>query len=165
MNFLARSEEMGEGFIQESPPSAKKIRLGRQRQAYRSVVRRVERLVSLCQERQGAGEWTVARPLKRRTTTLTDALLVGSMLNTLLNHADVVKVACLAQLVNAGPHYDRAGRPRMGTDDLLAVPLRLSVRPRHGPAAGGRGPDLRLRCQPEPRTFPAPPCSPRTARM
>ena len=92
-------------------------------------------------------------PLKRRTTAFTDALLVGSMLNTpLLSHADVVKVACLAQLVNAGPHYDRAGRPRMGTGDLLAVPLRLSVRParpcsrrsrsRPTPAVSARGPCL-----------------------
>ena len=77
------------------------------------------------------------------------------MLNTLLNHADVVKVACLAQLVNAlAPHYDRAGRPRLGADDVLAVPLWLAVRRGTAPAAGDRGPDLCLRCQPEgPCTF------------
>lgn len=33
--------------------------------------------------------------------TFEDALMVGSMLITLLNHADRVKIACLAQLVNA----------------------------------------------------------------
>ena len=31
---------------------------------------------------------------------LEDAILVGSMLITLLRHADRVKIACLAQLVN-----------------------------------------------------------------
>ena len=46
-------------------------------------------------------KWTVARPIEEENYDFADALLVGSMLNTLLNHADVVKVACLAQLVNA----------------------------------------------------------------
>ena len=32
--------------------------------------------------------------------TFEDALLVGSLLITLLSHADRVKIACLAQLVN-----------------------------------------------------------------
>lgn len=44
--------------------------------------------------------WTVAPPLLEDIYTHEDALLVGSMLITLLKHADRVKVACLAQLVN-----------------------------------------------------------------
>ena len=44
--------------------------------------------------------WVVAPPLLEETYTLEDALLVGSLLITLLKHADRVKIACLAQLVN-----------------------------------------------------------------
>lgn len=45
-------------------------------------------------------KWTVARPIEEELFDFADALLVGSMLNTLINHSDVVKIACLAQLVN-----------------------------------------------------------------
>ncbi|WP_407272077.1 alpha-N-arabinofuranosidase [Radiobacillus sp. PE A8.2] len=44
--------------------------------------------------------WTVAPPQLEDVYNFEDALLVGSMLITLLNHADRVKMACLAQLVN-----------------------------------------------------------------
>lgn len=44
--------------------------------------------------------WQVAPPLLEDHYTFEDALLVGGMLITLLNHADRVKIACLAQLVN-----------------------------------------------------------------
>jgi alpha-L-arabinofuranosidase len=44
--------------------------------------------------------WTVAPPLLQDIYTLEDALLVGALLITLLNHADRVKIGCLAQLVN-----------------------------------------------------------------
>ena len=44
--------------------------------------------------------------------TLADALCVGTMLITLLNHCDRVKIACLAQLVNViGPIKTRTGGP------------------------------------------------------
>lgn len=44
--------------------------------------------------------------------TVADALCVGAMLITLLNHCDRVKVACLAQLVNViGPIMTRTGGP------------------------------------------------------
>ena len=45
--------------------------------------------------------WQVAPPLAEEAYTLADALVVGCMLITLLRHADRVKIACLAQLVNA----------------------------------------------------------------
>ena len=45
--------------------------------------------------------WQVAPPLCEEPYTLEDALVVGCMLITLLKHADRVKIACLAQLVNA----------------------------------------------------------------
>ncbi len=45
-------------------------------------------------------EWTVARPILEDIYNMEDALLVGAMLIELLNHADRVKIACLAQSVN-----------------------------------------------------------------
>lgn len=44
--------------------------------------------------------WQVAPPLLEDAYTLEDAVVVGLMLITLLRHADRVKIACLAQLVN-----------------------------------------------------------------
>ena len=45
-------------------------------------------------------KWDEALPLLEDIYTFEDALLVGLLLISLLNHADRVKVACLAQLVN-----------------------------------------------------------------
>jgi alpha-L-arabinofuranosidase len=45
-------------------------------------------------------KWIQARPIEEELYNFADALLVGSMLITLINNADVVKIACLAQLVN-----------------------------------------------------------------
>jgi len=45
-------------------------------------------------------KWMVARPIEEEHFDFADALLVGSMLITLINNSDVVKIACLAQLVN-----------------------------------------------------------------
>ena len=44
--------------------------------------------------------WQVAPPMLEDIYTFEDALLVGLMLITLMKHADRVKMACLAQLVN-----------------------------------------------------------------
>lgn len=44
--------------------------------------------------------WQIAPPLTEDIYTLEDALVFGCMLITLLKHADRVKIACLAQLVN-----------------------------------------------------------------
>lgn len=44
--------------------------------------------------------WQVAPPLLEDVYTFEDAILVGLMLITLMKHADRVKMACLAQLVN-----------------------------------------------------------------
>lgn len=46
------------------------------------------------------GTWPFAPPLLEETYTQEDALVVGCALITLLKHADRVKIACLAQLVN-----------------------------------------------------------------
>ena len=44
--------------------------------------------------------WSIAPPLLEDVYNFEDALLVGCMLITLLKHADRIKMACLAQLVN-----------------------------------------------------------------
>jgi alpha-L-arabinofuranosidase len=44
--------------------------------------------------------WQVAPPLYEAPYTHEDALVVGLMLITLLRHADRVKIACMAQLIN-----------------------------------------------------------------
>jgi alpha-N-arabinofuranosidase len=44
--------------------------------------------------------WAVAPPLLEDAYTMEDALVVGGMLITLLNHCDRVKIGCLAQVVN-----------------------------------------------------------------
>ncbi len=44
--------------------------------------------------------WQVAPPLCEEPYTLEDALVAGGMLIALLRHADRVKIACIAQLVN-----------------------------------------------------------------
>ena len=51
-------------------------------------------------ERKQPPKWTVVRPIEEEEFDFIDALLVGTMLNTIINHADTVKIACLAQLVN-----------------------------------------------------------------
>ena len=45
-------------------------------------------------------DWEIAPPKLEDVYNFEDALLVGSMLSTLQNNADRVKMACLAQLVN-----------------------------------------------------------------
>lgn len=45
-------------------------------------------------------KWIKPRPIEEESYNFEDALLVGDMLITLVNNTDVVKIACLAQLVN-----------------------------------------------------------------
>ncbi len=45
-------------------------------------------------------KWQVAPPLLEDIYNMEDALVVGCLLNTLINHSDRVKIGCLAQLVN-----------------------------------------------------------------
>nr|WP_089771135.1 alpha-N-arabinofuranosidase [Ruania alba] len=62
--------------------------------------------------RQGHEPWTVAPPLIEDTHSVTDAVVVGSMLNSLLRHADRVTMSCFAQLVNIhAPIRTAAGGP------------------------------------------------------
>lgn len=71
--------------------------------------------------------------------TFEDALAVGLMLITLLKHADRVKIACLAQLVNviAPIMTDQGGGAKMEADDLLSIPSRFQVWPWRSTDASG----------------------------
>ena len=54
--------------------------------------------------------WSVAPPILEDIYNFEDALVVGSMLITLLRHADRIKIACLAQLVNViAPIFTKTG--------------------------------------------------------
>lgn len=56
--------------------------------------------------------WPVAPPILEEIYTMKDALAFGGACISLLNHADRVKVACLAQLVNAiAPIMTETGGP------------------------------------------------------
>jgi alpha-N-arabinofuranosidase len=57
-------------------------------------------------------EWSVARPLLEDAYDMADVLVVGGMINALLNRADRVKIACLAQTVNviAPIHTETGGK-------------------------------------------------------
>jgi alpha-N-arabinofuranosidase len=49
---------------------------------------------------RGEGEWQVAPRLIEDEYSVTDAVVVGTLLNSLLRHGDRVAIACQAQLVN-----------------------------------------------------------------
>ena len=54
--------------------------------------------------------WSIAPPKLEDIYNFEDALLVGSMLITLLRHCDRIKIACLAQLVNViAPIFTKTG--------------------------------------------------------
>lgn len=50
---------------------------------------------------RGVDNWPVAPPLLEEEYTLADAVAVGGLLMSLIAHAERVRVACLAQIVNA----------------------------------------------------------------
>ena len=83
-------------------------------QAHHAELRRVERLVPHAPRRrpQAAQGWPIAPPILEEVYTMKDALAFGGACISLLNHADRVKAACLAQLVNAiAPIMTETGGP------------------------------------------------------
>lgn len=79
----------------------------------------------------------VAPPMLEDIYNFEDSLLVGLMLITLMKHADRVKMACLAQLVNViAPIMTDAAKWSMETDDLLSVHACIQIRQGHRIAAG-----------------------------
>ena len=87
--------------------------------------------------------WHEAPPLLEDIYTFEDALLVGSMLITLLKHADRVKVALPGAAGECHrAHHDPSRRRRLVQYHLLALYACQPVWPRHGPAAPGAKPHL-----------------------
>lgn len=99
-DFLARSLEM-DAFIEEVAATCDFVR-AKKRSKKRMMLAFDEWNVwfhSNAQDRE-IPPWTVAPPQLEDVYTMEDALLVGCMLISLLKHADRVRIACLAQLVN-----------------------------------------------------------------
>jgi alpha-L-arabinofuranosidase len=107
--------------------------------------------VSRLDERKPA-EWTPAPRISEEAYTVTDAVVVGSMLITLLRHSDRVRAACQAQLVitiaairtePGGPAWRQATfhpfaqAARLARGQVLQVALRA---PTYGTAAHGEVP-------------------------
>ncbi|MFM2091282.1 MAG: hypothetical protein RLZZ127_1771 [Planctomycetota bacterium] len=81
--------------------------------------------------------WAEAPSLLEDVYTLADALAVGGMLIALLAHADRVRIACLAQLVNAiGPIMTRTGGPAWR--QTIFHPFAWAARHGHGTVLDGR---------------------------
>jgi alpha-N-arabinofuranosidase len=102
-SFLARSIEMDEyiqtvvgvaDFVRSKKNLSKRIDLSFDE--WNVWYHSLEREQEIYREQR----WSEAPPLLEDQYTLADALVVGCMLITLLEHADRVKIACLAQLVN-----------------------------------------------------------------
>ncbi len=98
--FLARSLEM-DGFIQEVATLCREAKEA-QKSDHEVFLSFDEWNVWYHFQKEGKEppKWTVARPIEEELYDMADVLLVGCMLNTLVRNADVVKIACLAQLVN-----------------------------------------------------------------
>ncbi len=98
--FLARSVEM-EGFIREVSEicRAEKARIGSEKDVYLSFDE-WNVWYHFQKDCKMPEKWTFPRAIEEEIYDGADALLVGCMINTLLRNADVVKIACLAQLVN-----------------------------------------------------------------
>ncbi len=111
-NFLARSDEMGD-FIDEVVATCDYV-AARRRSARRMMLSFDEWNVWFHSHssQQDIPRWSVAPPRIEDVYTMEDALLVGGMLITLMNHCDRVKIGCLAQVVNViAPIMTRTGGP------------------------------------------------------
>lgn len=100
MSFLCSDEDMSD-FIDEVAAICEKIK--KEKNSDKDIKLSFDEW-NVWYHFQKAGKnpekWIVGRPIEEEEFDFADTLLVGSMLNTLINHSDMVKIACLAQLVN-----------------------------------------------------------------
>lgn len=100
MSFLCRDEDMAD-FIDEVAAICQRIK--KEKNSDKDIKLSFDEW-NVWYHFQKAGrspeKWIVGRPIEEEEFDFADTLLVGSMLNTLINHSDIVKIACLAQLVN-----------------------------------------------------------------
>ena len=80
-------------------------------------------------ERSGDGDWREAPHLLEEVYNLEDALVCAQYLHAFIRHADVVKIACIAQIVNViAPVLTRAnGILLQSIFPICCFPLSLSV--------------------------------------
>ena len=139
-SFLASAVDM-DAFIEAVVATADHARaVGRPPQADPHLVRRVERLVpEPVRGRSRTWRSSETPRLIEDVYSVTDAVVVGNLLISLLRHADRVRIGCQAQLVNViAPDHDRAGRAGVAADHLPPVRADLPARPRHRAAASSR---------------------------
>lgn len=100
LKFLARSEEM-DAFINEVAQICRetKAQLDSDKDVYLSFDE-WNIWYHFQKENEMPEKWTFPRAIEEERYDFADALLAGSMIATLINNADTVKIACLAQLVN-----------------------------------------------------------------
>ena len=128
--FLATRVDM-ESFIENVVATCDHVAREGATEEDRPLLRRVERLVHSGFHDEPDRPWAEPPRLLEDVYSVTDAVVVGTLLITLLRHADRVKIACLAQLVNVDrADQDRAGRSGLAPDDLL--PVRGGVRVARG---------------------------------
>jgi alpha-N-arabinofuranosidase len=111
--FLASSDLM-DGFIEEVTAIADEV--ATEFGSERRIMLSFDEWNVWYRTRRGAGRaregWPVAPPILEEIYTMKDALAFGGACISLLNHADRVKAACLAQLVNAiAPIMTETGGP------------------------------------------------------
>ena len=88
--------------------------------------------------------WPVAPPILEEVYTCEDALVFGGACISLLNHADRVKAACLAQLVNViAPIMTETGGPAWRQTIFYPFAQISRSRPRPRAARADRFADLR----------------------
>ena len=84
--------------------------------------------------------WPIAPPILEEIYSMEDALAFGGACISLLNHADRVKSACLAQLVNViAPIMTETGGPAWRQTIFHPVRADEPARPRQGAADAGGG--------------------------
>ena len=96
--FLAKSDEMND-FIKEVVAVCDYV-AAKKRTDKRIMLSFDEWNVWYRARNEVMTDWVTPKPLLEEVYNMEDALLVGGMLITLLNNADRVKIACIAQLVN-----------------------------------------------------------------
>jgi len=97
-SFLAKSDEMND-FIKEVVAVCDYV-AAKKRSDKRIMLSFDEWNVWYRARNEVMTDWVTPKPLLEEVYNMEDALLVGGMLITLLNNADRVKIACIAQLVN-----------------------------------------------------------------
>ncbi|HLJ54351.1 MAG TPA: alpha-N-arabinofuranosidase [Chthonomonadaceae bacterium] len=98
--FLARPDEMAD-FIREAAALCDAVGASKKQRRKINLSFDEWNVWSQTPDQSNAGaKWSQARPQLEQIYNMEDALVVGGMLITLLQHADRVKIGCMAQVVN-----------------------------------------------------------------